>query len=129
MENLKARENQYKEIFVSFPLRSAYVSAPKVKEAVQAGEKELESTENSFNDMVGVIKGNITDIAEMQIQGLVSNILEIGTDTEKVSRHAGILNNTANELQNEKIGPCTRAYFHFDMGILTTTLPSVQFYR
>ena len=40
MENLKARENQNKEMFVSLPLRSAYDSAPKVKEAVQAGEKE-----------------------------------------------------------------------------------------
>lgn len=66
---------------------------------VQAGEKESELTENSFNEIIGVIKGNITDSAEMEmkIQGLVSNIQEIGSATEKVSRHAGILNNTANE--------------------------------
>lgn len=66
---------------------------------VQAGEKESKLTENSFNEIIGVIKGNITDSAEMEmtIQGLVSNIQEIGSATEKVSRHAGILNNTANE--------------------------------
>ncbi|WP_260286134.1 hypothetical protein [Peribacillus aracenensis] len=54
----------------------------------------MESRENIFNEMIGVIKGNITDSAEkeMGIQGLVSNIPEIGNDTEKVSRHAGILN-------------------------------------
>lgn len=45
---------------------------------VQAGEKESELTENSFNEIIGVIQ-------------------EIGSATEKVSRHAGILNNTANE--------------------------------
>lgn len=34
----------------------------------------------------------------MTIQGLVSIIQEIGNAAEKISRHAGILNNTANEL-------------------------------
>ncbi|MFF2455678.1 methyl-accepting chemotaxis protein [Peribacillus simplex] len=78
--------NEYMKDFVD--------SIPRVNEAVQAGEKELESTENIFNEMIGVIKGNMTDSAEkeMEIQGLVSNIQEIGNDTEKVSRHAGILN-------------------------------------
>ena len=33
----------------------------------------------------------------MTIQGLVSIIQEIGSAAEKVSGHAGILNNTANE--------------------------------
>jgi heme-based aerotactic transducer len=72
----------------------------RVKEVVQAGEKESGLTENSFNEIIGVIKGNITDSAEMEmtIQGLVSIIQQIGSTTEKVSRHAGILNNTANEL-------------------------------
>lgn len=67
---------------------------------VQAGEKESGLTENSFNEIIGVIKGNITDSAEMEmtIQGLVSIIQEIGRATENVSRHAAILNNTANEL-------------------------------
>ncbi|MDP1419411.1 hypothetical protein Q8G35_13450 [Peribacillus simplex] len=32
----------------------------RVKEVVQAGEKEMELTENSFNGIIGVIKGNIT---------------------------------------------------------------------
>lgn len=75
-------------------------SVLRVKEVVQAGEKESELTENSFNEIIGVIKGNITDSAEMEmtIQGLVSIIQEIGSATEKVSRHASILNNTANEL-------------------------------
>ncbi len=75
-------------------------SVLRVKEVVQAGEKESGLTENSFNEIIGVIKGNITDSAEMEvtIQGLVSIIHEIGSATEKVSRHAGILNNTANEL-------------------------------
>ncbi|QYF80909.1 globin-coupled sensor protein [Brevibacterium sp. PAMC21349] len=75
-------------------------SVLRVKEVVQAGEKESGLTENSFNEIIGVIKGNITDSAEMEmtIQGLVSIIQEIGNATEKVSRHAGILNNTANEL-------------------------------
>lgn len=75
-------------------------SVLRVKEVVQAGEKESRLTENSFNEIIGVIKGNITDSAEMEvtIQGLVSIIHEIGSATEKVSRHAGILNNTANEL-------------------------------
>ncbi|MED3986877.1 globin-coupled sensor protein [Peribacillus simplex] len=75
-------------------------SVLRVKEVVQAGEKESELTENSFNEIIGVIKGNITDSTEMEmtIQGLVSIIQEIGNATEKVSRHAGILNNTANEL-------------------------------
>ncbi|MFJ7509514.1 protoglobin domain-containing protein [Peribacillus simplex] len=75
-------------------------SVLRVKEVVQAGEKESELTENSFNEIIGVIKGNITDSTEMEmtIQGLVSIIKEIGNATEKVSRHAGILNNTANEL-------------------------------
>ncbi|MDM5284205.1 globin-coupled sensor protein [Peribacillus castrilensis] len=75
-------------------------SVLRVKEVVQAGEKESGLTENSFNEIIGVIKGNITDSAEMEmtIQGLVSIIQEIGSATEKVSRHAGILNNTANEL-------------------------------
>ncbi|TDL91947.1 methyl-accepting chemotaxis protein [Vibrio vulnificus] len=75
-------------------------SVLKVKEVVQAGEKESGLTENSFNEIIGVIKGNINDSAEMEvtIQGLVSIIQEIGYATEKVSRHAGILNNTANEL-------------------------------
>ena len=75
-------------------------SVLKVKEVVQAGEKEYGLTENSFNEIIRVIKGNITDSAEMEmtIQGLVSIIQEIGSATEKVSRHAGILNNTANEL-------------------------------
>ncbi|WP_272492769.1 MULTISPECIES: globin-coupled sensor protein [Peribacillus] len=75
-------------------------SVLRVKEVVQAGEKESKLTENSFNEIIGVIKGNITDSAEMEmkIQGLVSILQEIGNDTEKVSRHAGILNNTANEL-------------------------------
>ncbi|WP_336862428.1 globin-coupled sensor protein [Peribacillus frigoritolerans] len=74
-------------------------SVLRVKEVVQAGEKESELTENSFDEIISVIKGNITDSAEMEmkIQGLVSIIQEIGNDTEKVSRHAGILNNTANE--------------------------------
>ncbi|MFY0802473.1 protoglobin domain-containing protein [Peribacillus frigoritolerans] len=75
-------------------------SVLRVKEVVQAGEKESGLTENSFNEIIGVIKGNITDSAEMEmtIQGLVTIIQEIGNATEKVSRHAGILNNTANEL-------------------------------
>lgn len=75
-------------------------SVLRVKEVVQAGEKESGLTENSFNEIIGVIKGNITDSAEMEmtIQGLVSIIQEIGSATEKVSRHASILNNTANEL-------------------------------
>ncbi|WP_148358624.1 globin-coupled sensor protein [Peribacillus simplex] len=75
-------------------------SVLRVKEVVQAGEKESELTENSFNEIIGVIKGNITDSTEMEmtIQGLVSIIQEIGNATEKVSRHACILNNTANEL-------------------------------
>jgi len=70
------------------------------KEVVQAGENESGLTEDSFNEIIGVIKGNITDSAEMEmtIQGLVSIIQEIGNAAEKVSRHAGILNNTANEL-------------------------------
>ncbi|MED3759485.1 hypothetical protein P4555_10470 [Peribacillus frigoritolerans] len=75
-------------------------SALSVKEVIQAGEKESGLTENSFNEIIRVIKGNITDSAEMEmtIQGLVSIIQEIGNATEKVSRHASILNNTANEL-------------------------------
>ncbi|WP_318291680.1 globin-coupled sensor protein [Peribacillus frigoritolerans] len=75
-------------------------SVLRVNEVVQAGEKESGLTENSFNEIIGVIRGNITDSAEMEmtIQGLVSIIQEIGNATEKVSRHAGILNNTANEL-------------------------------
>ncbi|MGG4266443.1 protoglobin domain-containing protein [Peribacillus simplex] len=75
-------------------------SVLRVKEVVQAGEKESELTEDSFNEIIGVIKGNITDSREMEmtIQGLVSIIQEIGNATEKVSRHAGILNNRAKEL-------------------------------
>lgn len=75
-------------------------SVLRVKEVVQAGVKESELTENSFNEIIGVIKGNIADSAEMEmtIKELVSIIQEIGNATEKVSRHAGILNNTANEL-------------------------------
>jgi len=75
-------------------------SVLKVKEVVQVGEKEYGLMENSFNEIIRVIKGNITDSVEMEmtIQGLVSIIQEIGSATEKVSRHAGILNNTANEL-------------------------------
>ncbi|MGM0887950.1 MAG: hypothetical protein ACQEW5_13475 [Bacillota bacterium] len=55
---------------------------------VQVGEKESGLTENSFNEIIGVIKGNIMDSAEMEmtIQGLVSIIQEIGSATEKVSR-------------------------------------------
>lgn len=65
-------------------------SALSVKEVVQAGEKESGLTENSFNEIIGIIKGNIMDSAEveMTIKGLVSFIQEIGNATEKVSRHA-----------------------------------------
>ncbi|MDQ0884388.1 hypothetical protein [Peribacillus sp. V2I11] len=55
-------------------------SVLRVKEVVPAGEKESELTENSFNGIIKVIKGNITDSTEMEmtIQGLVSIIQEIG---------------------------------------------------
>ncbi|WP_343929374.1 hypothetical protein [Peribacillus frigoritolerans] len=36
-------------------------SALSVKEVIQAGEKESGLTENSFNEIIGVIKGNIMD--------------------------------------------------------------------
>nr|WP_285289397.1 hypothetical protein [Bacillus sp. ISL-57] len=54
-------------------------SALSVKEAVQAGDKESGLTENTFNEIIGIIKGNITDSAELEmtIKGLVSFIQEI----------------------------------------------------
>ncbi|MCM3674422.1 hypothetical protein M3699_11115 [Peribacillus simplex] len=60
-------------------------SVLRVKEVVAAGEKESELTENSFNGIIKVIKGNITDSTEMEmtIQGLVSIIQEIGDAPEK----------------------------------------------
>ncbi|CAH0164920.1 Heme-based aerotactic transducer HemAT [Peribacillus sp. Bi96] len=81
-------------------MREVVDSIHKVKGVVQAGEEESDLTEKSFNEIIGVIEGNITDSKEMEmtIQGLVSVIQDIGNSTEKVSGHAGILNNTANEL-------------------------------
>ncbi|UYZ01581.1 methyl-accepting chemotaxis protein [Peribacillus frigoritolerans] len=80
-ENVQS-SNEYMKVVVD--------SALSVKEVVQAGEKESGLTENSFNEIIGIIKGNITDSAEveMTIKGLVSFIQEIGNATEKVSRHA-----------------------------------------
>ncbi|AOH54831.1 hypothetical protein ABE28_010750 [Peribacillus muralis] len=62
------------------------------------GESVL--TERPFNEIIGVIEGNISDSRDMErdIQGLVSVIQEIGNSSEKVSDQAGILNNTANAL-------------------------------
>ncbi|WP_249599548.1 hypothetical protein [Peribacillus frigoritolerans] len=36
-------------------------SALSVKEVIQPGEKESGLTENSFNEIIGIIKGNIMD--------------------------------------------------------------------
>ncbi|MFJ7754725.1 hypothetical protein ACQKGI_01485 [Peribacillus muralis] len=75
-------------------------SVQRVKEVVQAGGEESVLTERSFNEIIGVIEGNISDSKDMErdIQGLVSVIQEIGNSSEKVSEQAGILNNTANAL-------------------------------
>lgn len=80
-ENVQS-SNEYMKVVVDYALS--------VKEVVRAGEKESGLTENSFNEIIGIIKGNITDSAEveMTIKGLVSFIQEIGNATEKVSRHA-----------------------------------------
>ncbi|WHY16183.1 hypothetical protein QNH16_11385 [Peribacillus frigoritolerans] len=64
-------------------------SALSVKEVIQAGEKESGLTENSFKEIIGVIKGNIMDCRKGNDNpGIVSIIQEIGSTTEKVSRHA-----------------------------------------
>ncbi|MGE7878173.1 hypothetical protein [Peribacillus muralis] len=75
-------------------------SVQRVKEVVQEGGEESVLTERSFNVIIGVIEGNVTDSKDMErdIQGLVSVIQEIGNSSEKVSGQAGILNNTANTL-------------------------------
>ncbi|MDM5358601.1 globin-coupled sensor protein [Peribacillus sp. ACCC06369] len=81
-------------------MKEVVESVQRVKAVVQAGEEESELTEKAFNEIIGVIEGNITDSNEMErtIQELVSVIQEIGNSTEKVSGHASILNNTANQL-------------------------------
>lgn len=81
-------------------MKEVVESVQRVKAVVKAGEEESELTEKAFNEIIGVIEGNITDSTEMErtIQELVSVIQEIGNSTEKVSGHASILNNTANQL-------------------------------
>lgn len=81
-------------------MKEVVESIHRVRDVVQLGKVESSLTEKSFNEIIGVIEGNITDSNEVEatIQGLVSVIEEIGISTEKVSGQAGFLNDTANEL-------------------------------
>ncbi|CAH0251572.1 hypothetical protein SRABI133_03141 [Peribacillus simplex] len=69
----------------------------------------------------------IDAIVQTSNQGLVSFIQEIGNATEKVSRHARITRQMNCRMENRPMhtGLFSLGYAH----VLTTTLPSVQFYR
>ncbi|MFJ7853745.1 hypothetical protein ACIQX3_13315 [Peribacillus frigoritolerans] len=64
-------------------------SALSVKEVVQAGEKESGLMENSFNEIIGIIKGNIMDCRNGNDNpGKSVNHQGNRSAAEKVSRHA-----------------------------------------